>query len=60
MGEIAGYPWQPYGGGSSITLSGLLGGLIMLMLKRDGPVQVALPVCVLSLAALYSKSSYTG
>ena len=33
-GELAGYLWQPYGGGTSIALFGVMGGLIVLLLKR--------------------------
>ena len=33
-GELAGYVWQPYGGGTSIALFGVMGGLIVLLLKR--------------------------
>jgi membrane associated rhomboid family serine protease len=51
VGELAGYAWQPYGGGTSIALFGLLGGLLMLLLRRDGPVQV--------IASLYALAVVT-
>ncbi len=36
-GEIMGYLWQPYGGGTSIALFGLIGGMVVFLLRRKQP-----------------------
>ncbi len=37
-GEIMGYLWQPYGGGTSIALFGLIGGMVIFLLRRRQPL----------------------
>ena len=41
-GEIAGYLWQPYSGGSSVAIMGLLGALLVWIIlnRRSIPVQI--------------------
>lgn len=39
-GELAGYAWQPYGGGTSIALCGLIGGLTVWQVRRAQPVML--------------------
>jgi membrane associated rhomboid family serine protease len=38
VGEFMGYLWQPYGGGTSIALFGLIGGMVIFMLRRKQPI----------------------
>jgi membrane associated rhomboid family serine protease len=39
-GEVAGYAWQPLGGGNSIACAGLIGALFALSLRRDTGARV--------------------
>ncbi|GCE31633.1 hypothetical protein KDA_71170 [Dictyobacter alpinus] len=54
-GEIMGYLWQPYGGGNSIALFGLMGGMLILLLRSKEP-QFFLPVFF----AIFEVSSLIG
>jgi membrane associated rhomboid family serine protease len=47
VGQAAGYAWQPYGGGTSIALCGLVGGLI----ARQAQTDIRLPWPALLYAA---------
>ncbi len=50
-GEIAGYAWDPHGAGASVALMGLVGGLLVWLLRRNGPVHLVVAVYVVGLVA---------
>ncbi|MDQ2903746.1 MAG: rhomboid family intramembrane serine protease [Chloroflexota bacterium] len=54
-GEIMGYLWQPYGGGTSVALFGLIGGMVIFMLRRKQPI-----LFLTSIFALYEVVAIVG
>ncbi len=54
-GEIMGYLWQPSGGGTSVALFGLIGGMAIFLLRRQQPF-----LFLTSLFALFEVISLVG
>jgi membrane associated rhomboid family serine protease len=46
-GELAGYAWQPYGGGNSIAICGLAGFVAVALWMRDGRLPAYAPTVLL-------------
>jgi membrane associated rhomboid family serine protease len=58
-GEITGYLWEPYGGGTSIALFGILGGLLVLWIRQNGPVQVIASIYALAVVPALACEAIT-